>query len=53
MKENIIRVVGANEHNLQNLSVDIPRDKFHFRGRPAPLRRIAFRLCTPIPRPVG
>jgi excinuclease ABC subunit A len=28
MKENIIRVVGANEHNLQNLSVDIPRDKF-------------------------
>lgn len=28
MSENIIRVVGANAHNLQNLSVDIPRDKF-------------------------
>jgi excinuclease ABC subunit A len=28
MSENIIRVVGANEHNLRNLSVDIPRDKF-------------------------
>jgi len=24
----IIRVVGANTHNLKNLSVDIPRDKF-------------------------
>ncbi|MDA1329624.1 MAG: excinuclease ABC subunit UvrA [Chloroflexi bacterium] len=28
MSENVIRVVGANEHNLKNLSVDIPRDKF-------------------------
>ncbi|MDH5508616.1 MAG: excinuclease ABC subunit UvrA, partial [Anaerolineae bacterium] len=28
MSENIIRVVGANAHNLKNLSVDIPRDKF-------------------------
>ena len=28
MSENIIRVVGANVHNLKNLSVDIPRDKF-------------------------
>jgi len=28
MSKNIIRVVGANEHNLRNLSVDIPRDKF-------------------------
>ena len=24
---NIIRVVGAREHNLKNISVDIPRDK--------------------------
>lgn len=28
MTDNVIRVVGANEHNLRNLSVDIPRDKF-------------------------
>jgi excinuclease ABC subunit A len=27
MSENVIRVVGANAHNLKNLSVDIPRDK--------------------------
>ena len=27
MSDNVIRVVGANEHNLKNLSVDIPRDK--------------------------
>ena len=27
MSENVIRVVGAKEHNLKNLSVDIPRDK--------------------------
>ena len=27
MSENVIRVVGANEHNLKNLTVDIPRDK--------------------------
>jgi excinuclease ABC subunit A len=25
---NVIRVVGANVHNLKNVSVDIPRDKF-------------------------
>jgi excinuclease ABC subunit A len=28
MAENVIRVVGANEHNLKNVSLDIPRDKF-------------------------
>ncbi len=28
MPENVIRVVGAKAHNLKNLSVDIPRDKF-------------------------
>lgn len=27
MTQNIIRVVGAREHNLKNISVDIPRDK--------------------------
>ncbi len=27
MSQNIIRVVGAREHNLKNISVDIPRDK--------------------------
>jgi len=28
MVDNVIRVVGANEHNLKNISVEIPRDKF-------------------------
>jgi excinuclease ABC subunit A len=28
MSENVIRVVGAREHNLKNISVAIPRDKF-------------------------
>ncbi len=28
MTKNVIRVVGANAHNLKNISVDIPRDKF-------------------------
>ena len=28
MSENIIRVVGARVHNLKNLTVEIPRDKF-------------------------
>ena len=28
MSDNVIRVVGANAHNLQNISVEIPRDKF-------------------------
>jgi len=28
MAKDIIRVVGAREHNLKNISVDIPRDKF-------------------------
>lgn len=28
MAQDIIRVVGAREHNLKNISVDIPRDKF-------------------------
>ena len=28
MQEKKIRVIGANEHNLKNVSVDIPRDKF-------------------------
>jgi excinuclease ABC subunit A len=27
MTQNVIRVVGAREHNLKNLTVDIPRDK--------------------------
>jgi excinuclease ABC subunit A len=27
MMQNVIRVVGAREHNLKNISVDIPRDK--------------------------
>jgi excinuclease ABC subunit A len=27
MSQNVIRVVGAREHNLKNISVDIPRDK--------------------------
>jgi len=27
MAQNVIRVVGAREHNLKNISVDIPRDK--------------------------
>lgn len=28
MSKNIIRVIGAREHNLKNISVDIPRDQF-------------------------
>ncbi|HEX9012425.1 MAG TPA: excinuclease ABC subunit UvrA, partial [Anaerolineaceae bacterium] len=28
MPQNIIRVIGAREHNLKNISVDIPRDQF-------------------------
>lgn len=28
MVDNVIRVVGANEHNLKNVTVEIPRDKF-------------------------
>src|SRR3990172_8144546 len=28
MEGKVIRVVGANEHNLKNVSVDIPSDKF-------------------------
>jgi excinuclease ABC subunit A len=28
MSEKVIRVVGAREHNLKNISVEIPRDKF-------------------------
>ena len=28
MSQNVIRVIGAREHNLKNISVDIPRDKF-------------------------
>ena len=28
MSENVIRVVGAREHNLKNITVEIPRDKF-------------------------
>jgi excinuclease ABC subunit A len=28
MTQNIIRVVGAREHNLKNITVEIPRDKF-------------------------
>ena len=27
-KKELIRIRGANEHNLKNLSVDIPRNKF-------------------------
>ena len=27
-KKQFIRIRGANENNLKNLSVDIPRDKF-------------------------
>ncbi len=27
-KKRFIRIRGANENNLKNLSVDIPRDKF-------------------------
>ncbi|MBW8011909.1 MAG: excinuclease ABC subunit UvrA [Chloroflexi bacterium] len=28
MAKNVIRVVGAKAHNLKNISIDIPRDKF-------------------------
>lgn len=28
MHQNVIRVVGAREHNLKNITVEIPRDKF-------------------------
>jgi excinuclease ABC subunit A len=28
MSQNVIRVVGAREHNLKNITVEIPRDKF-------------------------
>ncbi|HAY84513.1 MAG TPA: excinuclease ABC subunit UvrA, partial [Chloroflexi bacterium] len=28
MSEKVIRVVGANAHNLKNITVEIPRDKF-------------------------
>lgn len=27
MEQNVIRVIGAREHNLKNINVDIPRDK--------------------------
>jgi excinuclease ABC subunit A len=27
MSSNVIRVVGAREHNLKNITVEIPRDK--------------------------
>ena len=27
MSQNVIHVVGAREHNLKNITVDIPRDK--------------------------
>ena len=27
MQQNVIRVVGARQHNLKNITVDIPRDK--------------------------
>ena len=27
MSHNVIRVVGAREHNLKNITVEIPRDK--------------------------
>ena len=28
MSHNVIRVVGARVHNLKNITVEIPRDKF-------------------------
>ncbi len=28
MSQNVIRVVGAREHNLKNITVELPRDKF-------------------------
>jgi len=28
MTQNMIRVVGAREHNLKNITVEIPRDRF-------------------------
>ncbi len=28
MSQNVIRVVGARQHNLKNITVEIPRDKF-------------------------
>ena len=28
MTKNVIRVVGARQHNLKNITVEIPRDKF-------------------------
>jgi len=28
MSSNVIRIVGAREHNLKNITVEIPRDKF-------------------------
>src|SRR5512139_372298 len=28
MSQNVIRVVGAREHNLKNITVEIPRDQF-------------------------
>ena len=28
VRENVIRVVGARQHNLKNITVEIPRDKF-------------------------
>src|SRR5258705_9168985 len=28
MSQNVIRVVGAREHNLKNITVEIPRDRF-------------------------
>jgi excinuclease ABC subunit A len=27
MSQNVIRVVGARQHNLKNITVEIPRDK--------------------------
>lgn len=27
MPHNVIRVIGAREHNLKNITVDIPRDQ--------------------------
>ena len=58
-KKDVIKVRGANEHNLRNLSVDIPRNKLVVitgvsgSGKPETIYGVAFFLCKTVPRHDG